>query len=375
MLVVLAGCAAEAPEGSFVQSETGVVVTPAQGESRRVRLKVRTDRIIRVTSVNDKNLDVPKSLMVLDSNASPPSFKVEKREGDLVLETAQVIARVSLTNGNVQFTDRSGKPMLAEVSTPAPAQGISQRFNSGNGRSVLRLGQHQNAQMNSTARTSNSRSTTWTSQCRSCCRAATMACCGTATRSRASAIRAPMAGFARSQDPRRGGQEGRVHCELLHQRRTEGQARREPTSTISSSRISPQVAEGGARRQGVADHRLAQHRCPDQTVIWEGRMESATSRRCTSSSSTRSSYYKLYADDKLMLDGWRQNWNAWYHNFELPMTAGKPVASRRMDAERRPHRAVAQRSVAGGRTAFAVVGVRAAARSTTTSSPARTQMR
>ena len=48
-VVVLAGCAAEAPEGSFVQSETGVVVTPAEGESRRVRLEVRADRIIRVT--------------------------------------------------------------------------------------------------------------------------------------------------------------------------------------------------------------------------------------------------------------------------------------------------------------------------------------
>jgi len=92
-VLVLAGCAAEAPEGSFVQSDTGVVVTPAQADSRRVRLEVRTDRIVRVTSVNDKNLDLPKSLMVIDSNASPPSFKVEKRDGDVVLETAQLTAR------------------------------------------------------------------------------------------------------------------------------------------------------------------------------------------------------------------------------------------------------------------------------------------
>ena len=25
-----------------------------------------------------------------------------------------------------------------------------------------------------------------------------------------------------------------------------------------------------------------------------------------------------------MLDRWRQNWAAWYHNFDVPMTAGKP---------------------------------------------------
>ena len=36
----------------------------------------------------------------------------------------------------------------------------------------------------------------------------------------------------------------------------------------------------------------------------------------------------MYADDKLVLDGWRQNWNAWYHNFDLPMAAGKPMAIR-----------------------------------------------
>src|SRR3546814_6317649 len=40
------------------------------------------------------------------------------------------------------------------------------------------------------------------------------------------------------------------------------------------------------------------------------------------------SYFKLYADGKLVLDRWRQNWNPWFHNVELAMTAGKPVAIR-----------------------------------------------
>src|SRR5688572_1436270 len=82
-VVVLAGCAAEAPEGSFVQSETGLTVTPASGNSRRVRLEVKTDRIVRVTSVADGNLDLPASLMVVAASA-PPAFKVAKREGEVV---------------------------------------------------------------------------------------------------------------------------------------------------------------------------------------------------------------------------------------------------------------------------------------------------
>src|SRR6185312_5314024 len=38
-----------------------------------------------------------------------------------------------------------------------------------------------------------------------------------------------------------------------------------------------------------------------------------------------SSYFKLYLDGKLIEEGWRQNWNPWYHDFDYEMTAGKPV--------------------------------------------------
>src|SRR5687767_15811737 len=94
-VLVLAGCAAEAPEGSFVQNEAGIVVTPANGATRRVRLEVRTERIVRVTSVTDANLDLSKSLMVVESPVKPVSFKVEKREGEAVLATSRIAAHRS----------------------------------------------------------------------------------------------------------------------------------------------------------------------------------------------------------------------------------------------------------------------------------------
>ena len=34
----------------------------------------------------------------------------------------------------------------------------------------------------------------------------------------------------------------------------------------------------------------------------------------------------MYVDGKLVLDRWRQNWAGWYHNFDVVMTAGIPVA-------------------------------------------------
>src|ERR1041384_824553 len=111
---VLAGCASEAPEGTFVQNEAGVVVTPAEGKDRRVRVEVRTDRTLRITTVNDANLELPPSLMAVAPSAARPEFKVEKREGNLVLSTARVIATVSLANGAVSFTDAAGKALASE---------------------------------------------------------------------------------------------------------------------------------------------------------------------------------------------------------------------------------------------------------------------
>src|SRR5262245_1300595 len=114
---LLAGCSkTPAPQGSFEKTERGVIVTPAEaaeGQSRRVRLEVRNDRIVRVTSVVDaKNLEVPKSLMVVDSTMSPATFKVERRGDEVVLETSRLVAHVSLANGAVRATDNAGRELI-----------------------------------------------------------------------------------------------------------------------------------------------------------------------------------------------------------------------------------------------------------------------
>src|SRR5690606_25903989 len=39
-----------------------------------------------------------------------------------------------------------------------------------------------------------------------------------------------------------------------------------------------------------------------------------------------SSYVSVVADGKDVVRRWRQNWNPWYHDFELDLTRGKPVS-------------------------------------------------
>ncbi|HTU67692.1 MAG TPA: hypothetical protein VMF52_17205, partial [Steroidobacteraceae bacterium] len=146
-VLLLAACS-KAPEGTFVQEGTSVVVTPASGPQRRVRLEARTDRIVRVTAVNDGNLVVPKSLMVVDAAGDKPAVTVTKKNDAVELDTGKVVARVSLANGAVSFTDKSGKAYLAEEPVTAwPAKGASLRFNAGTDEGLFGSGQHQNAQL------------------------------------------------------------------------------------------------------------------------------------------------------------------------------------------------------------------------------------
>jgi len=322
-IVVLGGCADDVPEGSFTQSATGVMVTPAQGESR-VRLEVRSDRIIRVTSAVEKDLNAPQSLMVVEATQPPPSFKVEKRDGDVVLETAQITARVSLTNGNVRFTDQSGKPLLAEESTPAPAKGVSQRFNSGTDEAFYGSGQHQNAQVNLNGEdvelaqhnmdigvpfvvSTRNYGVLWDNN-----------------------------GITRIGNPKPYGYASR-DLKIRDAAGNEGgfTARYAIDGQVKLERVEKDINYQYIRDRFNWPKELLTGKepptgsppniLPNQTVTWEGTVESEKAGN-HKFQLYGSSYFKVYVDGKLVLDRWRQNWAAWYQNFEVTMSAGIPVA-------------------------------------------------
>jgi alpha-D-xyloside xylohydrolase len=324
-VVVLAGCAAGAPEGSFVQTETGLTVTPASGVSRRVRLEVKTDRIVRVTSVADGNLDLPASLMVVAASA-PPAFKVQKREGEVVLETAQLVAHVSLANGAVTFTDLAGKPLLAEVPTPAPAQGVSQRFNPGTDEAFYGSGQHQNGQMNLNGEdvelaqhnmdigvpfvvSTRNYGVLWDNN-----------------------------GITRIGDPKPYGLASR-DLKIRDVSGKEGgfTARYSIDGQLKLERVEKDINYQYIRDRSNWPKELLTGKepptgsppniLPGQTVTWEGTLESEKAGN-HKFQLYGSSYFKVFVNDELKLDRWRQNWAAWYHNFDAEMTAGIPVRIR-----------------------------------------------
>jgi alpha-D-xyloside xylohydrolase len=324
-VVVLAGCAAESPEGSFVQGETGIVVTPASGQSRRVRLEVKTDRIVRITSVTDGNLDLPPSLMVVASSAVP-AFKVEKREGEVVLETTRLAAHVSLANGAVAFTDLDGKPLLAEAPTPAPAQGVSQRFNPGTDEAFYGSGQHQNGQLDLNGEdvelaqhnmdigvpfvvSTRNYGVLWDNN-----------------------------GITRLGDPKPYGLASR-DLKIRDVSGKEGgfTARYSIDGQLKLERVEKDINYQYIRDRFQWPKELLTGKepptgappniLPNQTVTWEGTLESEKAGN-HKFQLYGSSYFKVFVNDELKLDRWRQNWAAWYHNFDAKMEAGIPVRLR-----------------------------------------------
>jgi alpha-D-xyloside xylohydrolase len=152
----LAGISSVAFAQSYHRTETGIVVTPAQGSEKAVRLQVYGDELIRVTGAPTADLNLPPSLMVV---AKPVAggFTVAETPGTVTLKTPKVSADVSLATGNVTFRNASGQPVLTESGpptfTPATTDGVpflavTQRFNRGTDEGFYGLGQHQFGQMN-----------------------------------------------------------------------------------------------------------------------------------------------------------------------------------------------------------------------------------
>ena len=132
-----------------------MVVTPAAGPAKKVRLQVMSDRIIHVTATPTDSLDTPPSLMVVAKPGG--AFTVEARGDAVTIRTGKASAEVSLIDGTVDFRDAAGKLVLSErdrgAFTPVKVEGqdfyeVRQQFNPGTDEAFYGLGQHQNGQMN-----------------------------------------------------------------------------------------------------------------------------------------------------------------------------------------------------------------------------------
>lgn len=328
----LSGCSND--EDRVARAGDGIVVTPEAGPAKRVRLQVVSDRIVRVTAVPTDAFDVPESLMVTAKAPATATFDYATRDGVARISTPHITAEVALETGLVTFKNAQGKPVLTESKRafePVKVDGkdfysIRQQFNPGTDEAFYGLGQHQNAQMNLNGEdvelaqhnmdiavpfvmSNRNYGVMWDN-------------------SSVTRFGNPRAYAPASQDLTITDADGKPGG-FTASYSVKGEVkvtRVEPDINYHFIRDMPRYPAElmtGPHSNSTGINAMA----PDQAVKWEGKI--ASDKTGTHKFQLyASSYFKLYADDKLILDGWRVNWNAWYHNFELPMTAGTPVAIR-----------------------------------------------
>lgn len=338
-MITLSTTAAAQAGQSWRQTSTGIIVTPAGGSEKRVELQVYGDGLIRVTESNEANPKVPESLQVIAAPVKQ-GFTVSEANGTVTLATPALSASVRLADGNVAFRDAAGQAILTEAASgsfrPAHAEGrnyvaVTQQFNRGTGEGFYGLGQHQNGQFN------------YNGEDVELAQYNFVVAVPFLVSTRNYGVLWDNNGISRFGNPKPYALAGAPGDSL----RIEGKDGRPGWDAhyYLGDRLAVSQSEQAINYQHIRDLKNWPEEAKARTVAATGGQNTAgnaveTQRVEWSANITAdkgglhrfrlygSSYFKLYVDGKLVMDRWRQNWHPWYHNFDVPMTAGKPVAIR-----------------------------------------------
>jgi alpha-D-xyloside xylohydrolase len=284
---------------SYQRTNDGIIVTPAEGPKGAVRLRVYGSELIRVTSSPTKDIDAPASLMVVAKPGG--AFSVEDAPGKVTLHTSKVAADVDLATGTVSFSE-SGHTVLSERGAPAFAT-LTQQFNRGTDEGFFGLGQHQNGQMN------------YNGEDVELAQHNMDVAIPFVVSTRNYGLLWDNNSITRFGNPKPYGlakadggwtatytANGKVIA-----KRAEAAINFQYLENVKDWPAGTRTADGSSTVPGLK-------------VVW-------TSRFTPSSGGLHrfrlysSSYAKVFVDGREVLDRWRQNWNPWYHNFDVQLDA------------------------------------------------------
>src|SRR6478736_5665301 len=148
------------PKTTYEKLVDGVVVhLNAKDNASHIKLQVMGDKIIHVTVAKADTFSTFKSLSVLDIKYKGPKWDLIESENEVTVKTNEVQATVLLTTGEVIFKDSTGNVLLQEKKgggktftsiddAGKPAYAIRQEFESTADEAFYGLGGHQNGQIN-----------------------------------------------------------------------------------------------------------------------------------------------------------------------------------------------------------------------------------
>ena len=334
--LLMAGASPAALAADYARTPYGVVVTPDSGPAKRVRVEAYGDDSFRVTAVPVDTFDaVAPSLMV---TAKPHGeLQISETDGEVVLKLPQASARVRLADGRVRIFDGAGRTLLTEEARGAfrpvtvdgkPYVAISQQFNRATDEGLYGLGQHQNRQMN------------YNGEDVELAQHNMDIAVPFLVSTRGYGLLWDNNGISRFGNPKPYGLVGAGSLKVAHGGKPGWKADYYLGDKLAMSRAEAVIDyqfikdqakwPAAAKVQTVAataGQNTAGNAVQTQRVVWTG----TVTPDATGIHKFRlysSSYVKVFADGKEVLNRWRQNWNPWFHLFELPMTAGKPAEIR-----------------------------------------------
>lgn len=314
--------ATPAVAGQAEQIAHGMIVTTDTGE--KVRVLAYADGTFRVTVADELPTGRPTTMVVAEPDGSPDFSK----DGETAyLRSGGGLATVSLDDGRLTVYDRGGKILLDEY---APARRIDPveiegqqwfetrvQFNRGTDEGLYGLGQHQNRQMN------------YNGEDLELAQHNMAIAVPYMVSTKGYGILWDNASITRVGDP-----EPYEKLDLDWQaqyylgdrlvldrleRTIDYQYLKDQERWPKEAEAAVEAATTGQNTQGNA--------VETQRVVWTGSFtpqEAGTHKFRLYSSS----YVKVFAAGELVLDRWRQNWNPWYHNFELDLAAGQSIELR-----------------------------------------------
>ncbi len=338
---LLAGSAicspATAQEASVRRIEGGVAVTPASGPSARVEVTVHGDGILHVVALpRDAATGARAPSLMAPAPPSAGRYDVVERGDAVIVKAARATAEISRATGAVRFLDPAGAVLLAEAGAPRfaatsadgkPFVTVTQQFNRGTDEGLYGLGQHQNTQMDmngedvelaqhnmdiavpfvvstrgygllwdnaSISRFGNPRP---------------YQLVGEGMRVTSNGKPGFTARYFLDGKPAVTRQEATIDYQYI----------KDQANWPAEAKAKTEAASGGQNTAGNAVQK--------QTVVWTGDVVPSVT-GLQRFQLYGSSYFKLFVDGKEVLNRWRQNWNPWYANVDVPMVAGRKAAVR-----------------------------------------------
>jgi alpha-D-xyloside xylohydrolase len=160
-VLILCFVAISCKQAKYEKNADGVTIhlkKLKETEAKLLRIKVITDNIIRVTASPADSFSSAKSIMALDKIREKTDWQLEKGKDEIAIKTSALKVTVSLNTGGITFTDTTGKTILSESTSGRsfvpvkldnlPTYNIKQVFESPDDEAFYGLGQHQNGLMN-----------------------------------------------------------------------------------------------------------------------------------------------------------------------------------------------------------------------------------